>query len=267
MYPKKFFDLLNGIPDPAYVLKVLSEFFHADAVLVIKFYGQENPYGPSYREVYGINAVVQFIDTFFFALPDSIFRTQEKKLILRQDGTSYIMCRYTFNGTRLYKIATTGDITDKTTVIDRIPVIKAGSRSNICRCTNCSCVNCTCGEVKNSVCDSNDALQETNNSVASNNQSSSIITKCSINPLSSKTSTIATITDCACPSSNNGTSSVAPVVTEKKRLYSDLTEDKTEGNANNKIADPKKETGVLLPEIAESSKKTAGFYMKEGERG
>jgi len=68
-----------------------------------------NPCGPNYRDVTGLNPVLSWLEAIMVtAVPDAVVQLQDSKLRVRPDKSSYLLCKYTFNGTQISKIEPVG---------------------------------------------------------------------------------------------------------------------------------------------------------------
>ena len=68
-----------------------------------------NPCGPDYREASGLIPVTSWLEAIMVtAVPDAVIQLQDSKLRVRPDKSSYLLCKYTFNGTQISKIESVG---------------------------------------------------------------------------------------------------------------------------------------------------------------
>lgn len=76
-----------------------------DSLLIVFSLCAGNPCGPNYREVKGVYPVTTFLEAIMVtAVPDAVAQLQDSKLRVKPDRSSYLLCKYTFNGTQITKI-------------------------------------------------------------------------------------------------------------------------------------------------------------------
>mmetsp|Transcript_62403 Transcript_62403/g.122759 ORF Transcript_62403/g.122759 Transcript_62403/m.122759 type:complete len:529 (+) Transcript_62403:3-1589(+) len=63
-----------------------------------------NPFGPNYRELRGIESMVEFVDTSLEAVPDCIFAITDSKFFRKPQNESMIISSYTVNGRMIYTV-------------------------------------------------------------------------------------------------------------------------------------------------------------------
>lgn len=72
-------------------------------LLIINAIEKENPFGPIYQEIHGIQAASRCINAYFSAIPDSVFAILDSKFYKRSTG-SEIHCNYSFSGSIIHRI-------------------------------------------------------------------------------------------------------------------------------------------------------------------
>ena len=72
-------------------------------LLIINAAEKENPFGPIYQEIHGIQAASRCINAYFSAIPDSVFNISESKFYKRSIG-SEIHCTFSFSGSIIHRI-------------------------------------------------------------------------------------------------------------------------------------------------------------------
>jgi hypothetical protein len=65
-----------------------------------------NPFGPNYREIRGIESMVEYVDTALEAIPDCIFKITDSKFFRKPQNESVIIASYTTNGRMIYTLDT-----------------------------------------------------------------------------------------------------------------------------------------------------------------
>lgn len=130
-YPKIFESLLNGCQkNIAY--KQLKSICSEDCIMVTR--SLNNPFGPNYREVHDIDAMVEMFDVFVEAVPDCIFSILDSKIYRKDKNESTIVSSYTINGQMVYTIETLGpeDIEDLDGAISGLQMLQnGGNRDSI----------------------------------------------------------------------------------------------------------------------------------------
>lgn len=97
-----------------------------DCVLVSR--SINNPFGPNYREVRGIESMVEYVDTSLEAIPDCIFAILDTKFFRKPQAESMIISSYTVNGRIIYTIDSldTEDIEDIDSAISGLQMLYQG---------------------------------------------------------------------------------------------------------------------------------------------
>lgn len=81
----------------------LKAFCTPDCILVESFIGVNNPFGPDFRELHGLNAILEYLHTIMNLVPDAVFDLHESRIRVRsKSGENTIVSRYTFSGTKLF---------------------------------------------------------------------------------------------------------------------------------------------------------------------
>jgi hypothetical protein len=84
----------------------LTTYCTPDVSCVYKYIGNQSPYGPMYIELFGIEAVINYWDLVFCAIPDSVFENHATKIRMLPNGKAAIVTKYMFTGTKLCDIVT-----------------------------------------------------------------------------------------------------------------------------------------------------------------
>ena len=84
---------------------LLNKYATQDCMIVYRYVGNENPYGSSYVEAMGREAIAALWDTLFCSIPDSIFELHETKIRILATDFSSISCKFVFTGTKLFHIS------------------------------------------------------------------------------------------------------------------------------------------------------------------
>ena len=72
---------------------------------LVSFKCQGNPAGPNERQVRGSGPVTSFVEAIMVtACPDAVMQLLHSKLRIRPDQFSYLICKYSFKGTQIFKI-------------------------------------------------------------------------------------------------------------------------------------------------------------------
>lgn len=97
-----------------------------DCILVSR--SINNPFGPNYREVRGIDSMVEYVDTSLEAIPDCIFAILDTKFFRKPQAESMIISSYTVNGRIIYTIDSldTEDIEDIDSAISGLQMLYQG---------------------------------------------------------------------------------------------------------------------------------------------
>lgn len=98
-----------------------------DCVLVSN--STHNPFGPNYRELRGIESMVEYVETALEAIPDCIFAITDSKFFRKAQNESMVIASYTVNGRMIYTIdALNGeDIEDIDSAISGLQMLYQGS--------------------------------------------------------------------------------------------------------------------------------------------
>lgn len=90
----------NGLRD------LLYKYANPECVAVYKYVGNPNPvYGPVYCQLVGLEAIANYWNAIFSAVPDSVFEMQENKLRALPSGYCAIVMKFIFSGTKIFRIS------------------------------------------------------------------------------------------------------------------------------------------------------------------
>lgn len=90
--------------DSGSLLEMLQTYCTADLICVYKYVGIASPYGPMYIELLGMEAVINYWNHVFIAIPDSVFELHETKLRILPNGCCAISSNFIFTGTKILEI-------------------------------------------------------------------------------------------------------------------------------------------------------------------
>lgn len=91
------------------------------------------------------------------AVPDAVIQLQDSKLRVRPDKSSYLLCKYTFNGTQISKIESVG-----------AAALSSNSNSSMANVTSVSLSKAEENEAKNSLADVVERSVNRSDSITSN---------------------------------------------------------------------------------------------------
>lgn len=81
----------------------------AESLVSYVTYPKGNPHGVSYRELHGVHVVADYLTHCNASSPDSLFLVHDTQLVVaapdRADDASFIVCKFTANGSRLYTVS------------------------------------------------------------------------------------------------------------------------------------------------------------------
>lgn len=125
-YHRIFETIFNGC-QKAVATKHLKSMCTDDCVMVIR--SVNNPFGPNYRELRGIESMVEYVDTALEAIPDCIFAITDSKFFRKPQNESIIISSYTTNGRMIYTIDTLNseDVEDIDSAISGLQMLYQGS--------------------------------------------------------------------------------------------------------------------------------------------
>lgn len=102
--------------DPLIMENVLRTFCGSSVVMTSRFIGNAEllPFKPViYRELHGVPNITKYINALYLAVPDGVLKLLDSKVHMFQNGCSYIVGKFTFNGSKLYDLTTIGDSKEK----------------------------------------------------------------------------------------------------------------------------------------------------------
>jgi len=115
-YPEIFSQIFNNY-DKLSFSRIMNNYCEDDLLVIYEYVGGINPYGPSYLEVRGLEAVVVFWDSLLSSIPDSLFEVFTTKFkVLPNDFTS-IVCTFSFKGTKMYEISGVDENSERSVVV------------------------------------------------------------------------------------------------------------------------------------------------------
>jgi hypothetical protein len=136
-----------------------------DCVMVIR--AVNNPFGPNYREMRGIESMVEYVDTALEAVPDMIFAITDSKFFRKPQNESMVISSYTANGRMIYTIDTLNseDVEDIGSAISGLQMLYQGGSGADASAEDAT-VQLVCDRVESAVSklEASNANNSTNNS-------------------------------------------------------------------------------------------------------
>jgi hypothetical protein len=88
------------------VLKdLLQTYCYENCLAIYKYIGNENPYGAKYVELQGIEAIGNYWELVFCAIPDSVYDLEETKVRVLRNHHSAIVAKFIFSGTKMFSMS------------------------------------------------------------------------------------------------------------------------------------------------------------------
>lgn len=87
------------------LMDILRTYCYENCLAVYKFIGNENPYGAKYIELQGIEAIGNYWELLFCAIPDSVYDVEETKVRILRNHHSAIVAKFIFTGTKMFSMS------------------------------------------------------------------------------------------------------------------------------------------------------------------
>jgi hypothetical protein len=87
------------------LMDILRTYCYDNCLAVYKYIGNENPYGGKYVELQGIEAIGNYWELLFCAIPDSVYDIEETKVRILRNHHSAIVAKFIFTGTKMFSMS------------------------------------------------------------------------------------------------------------------------------------------------------------------